>query len=84
MSGLSPPVITRDSVNLRFTIATDKELADARHQWELPESDKVVLHLDAAQKGVGNGSCGYKTGTLEKYSVPEEVHTIHFRITGIR
>ena len=71
-------------MNLRFTIATDKELADARHQWELPESDKVVLHLDAAQKGVGNGSCGYKTGTLEKYSVPEEVHTIHFRITGIR
>lgn len=63
---------------------TDKELADARHQWELPESDKIVLHLDAAQKGVGNGSCGYKTGTLEKYSVPEEVHTIHFRITGIR
>lgn len=63
---------------------TDKELADAMHQWELPKSDKVVLHLDAAQKGVGNGSCGYKTGTLRKYLVSEQEHTLHFRITSVK
>lgn len=62
---------------------TDEELMKADHQWELPESDRIVLHFDAVSKGVGNGSCGYKTGTLPEYSVSDEVHDIHFRITAV-
>ena len=63
---------------------TDYELFDAPHQWELPESDKVVLHLDAAQKGVGNGSCGYRTHTIPEYCVPQQETRLHFRITEVR
>lgn len=63
---------------------SDEELMKARHQWELPESDRIVLHLDAAQKGVGNGSCGYRTQTIQEYCVPEEDMTIHLRISGIQ
>lgn len=63
---------------------TDYELFDALHQWELPESDKVVLHLDAAQKGVGNGSCGYRTHTIPEYCVPQQETSLHFRITEVR
>ena len=62
---------------------TDEELHDAAHQWELPESDRIVLHLDAAHRGVGNGSCGYKTGTLEKYCIFDEELELHFRITEV-
>lgn len=61
---------------------TDAELHEAAHQWELPHSDRIVLHLDAAHKGVGNGSCGYQTQTLKKYCIPEEVQTLRFRITA--
>ena len=60
---------------------TDLELKNALHQWELPETDRIVLHLDAVHKGVGNGSCGYQTGTLEEYCVPEDEHCLSFRIS---
>ena len=62
---------------------TDYELYNAQHHWELQESDKVVLHLDAAQKGVGNGSCGYRTHTIPEYCIPQEVVKLHFRITEV-
>ena len=59
---------------------TDLELKSAAHQWELPETNRIVLHLDSAHKGVGNGSCGYQTGTLPQYSVPRKEHSLAFRI----
>lgn len=46
---------------------TDSELRTARHEWELPTSNRVVAHFDAIQKGVGNGSCG--PGPLPKYEI---------------
>lgn len=60
---------------------TDEELMKAAHQWELPESDRIVLHLDACHRGVGNGSCGYRTQTMDRYCVPEKEALIRFRIT---
>ena len=60
---------------------SDEELMRASHQWELPESDRIVLHIDAFHKGVGNGSCGYRTQTLDRYCVPEKETLIRFRIT---
>lgn len=62
---------------------TDRELAEARHQWELPCSERIVLHLDAAQKGIGNGSCGKGTGTLEEYLVGEGEYSLRFRLTNV-
>lgn len=60
---------------------TDEELMRAAHQWELPESDRIVLHIDSCHKGVGNGSCGYMTQTIGKYCVPQKEALIRFRIT---
>ncbi|WP_298990759.1 glycoside hydrolase family 2 TIM barrel-domain containing protein [uncultured Pseudokineococcus sp.] len=37
---------------------TPQELAAAAHDHELPASDRVVLHLDAAQHGLGSRACG--------------------------
>jgi len=37
---------------------TPQELAAAAHDHELPPSDRVVLHLDAAQHGLGSRACG--------------------------
>lgn len=47
----------------------DNTMASARHRWNLTPSN-VVLHLDYYQKGIGNGSCGQGTGTLNKYLCP--------------
>ncbi|MCH7228882.1 glycoside hydrolase family 2 TIM barrel-domain containing protein [Haloferula sp. A504] len=46
---------------------TDEQLAAARHPTELETADATVLTLDAAQTGIGGGSCG--PATLEKYRV---------------
>ncbi|AOZ72574.1 hypothetical protein BK816_04080 [Boudabousia tangfeifanii] len=37
---------------------TPEELTLAQHDWELPESDRLHLYLDALQQGIGTRSCG--------------------------
>ena len=39
----------------------------ARHEWELPTSNRVVAHFDVIQQGLGNKSCG--PGPLPKYEI---------------
>ncbi len=46
---------------------TDEQLAAARHPTALETTEATVLTLDAAQTGVGGGSCG--PATLEEYRV---------------
>ena len=48
---------------------TDTQLKNTSHTWELTPGD-VYAHFDALQTGLGNGSCGQGTGTLEKYKIP--------------
>jgi beta-galactosidase len=36
-------------------------LTNAKHPYELPDSEDVILRLDAAHHGLGSGSCGPKT-----------------------
>ena len=60
---------------------SDVTLMNAGHMWELPASNSLVLHFDAKQKGLGNGSCGQGTGTLSQYLVPSSgsfTYTIRF------
>ncbi len=47
---------------------SDTDLKDAMHTWEL-EKGNVYAHFDCMQKGIGNGSCGVNTGTLDKYII---------------
>ena len=60
-------VETSGDVAFSLTPWTDAELRTARHEWELPTSNRVVAHFDAIQQGVGNGSCG--PGPLPKYEI---------------
>lgn len=60
-------VETAGDVAFSLTPWTDAELRTARHEWELPTSNRVVAHFDAIQQGLGNKSCG--PGPLSKYEI---------------
>jgi len=49
-----------------------EDLTEAKHTYELKKRDEVILNLDYAQGGLGNGSCG--PGVLPQYLLqPQEV-----------
>ena len=60
---------------------TDKDLMDCSHEWELKARPYLWLHLDAAQRGLGNASCG--PGPMEKYTIPQQPITYKLRLKGI-
>ena len=60
-------VETAGDVAFSLTPWTEAELRTARHEWELPTSNRVVAHFDAIQQGLGNKSCG--PGPLPKYEI---------------
>lgn len=60
---------------------TAKDLAAARHDYELVPRCEVVLSLDASQSGLGNSSCG--PGVLEKYAVLPQDYRLHLRLRGL-
>ncbi|GMX60980.1 hypothetical protein Elgi_74050 [Paenibacillus elgii] len=51
----------------------------ARHTYELKEHDRVYLHLDLAQNGLGNASCG--PGLLPQYVLKAEAFHFQVRLT---
>lgn len=60
-------VETAGDVAFSLTPWTDAELRTARHEWELPASNRTVAHFDAIQRGLGNGSCG--PGPMKQYEI---------------
>lgn len=56
---------------------TARDLANARHPYELNPREEIVLSLDARQCGLGNSSCG--PGVLERYAVP--IQNYRVRVT---
>ena len=48
----------------------DVTLKNASHTWELEPSNSTYAHFDYMQRGLGNGSCGQGTGTIEAYQLP--------------
>ncbi len=56
-----------------------KTLTQTRHNYELPRSDRVYLHVDYAMSGVGSNSCGPEL--LEQYRIREQAMDWHFEIT---
>ena len=62
---------------------TEKDLADARHSWELKARPYTVLHFDAAYRGVGNASCG-GVDTRQSYCVPNTPQQFTLRITPLK
>ena len=72
---------TEGNVSFSALRHTDTELMNTAHAWELAPSPRIVLHLDAAHRGVGNGSCGYKVGTIPAYCIPQKPLGYKLRIT---
>ena len=57
---------------------TAKDLFKAVHPCELKERPYAILSLDAAQRGLGSGSCGPQT--LEKYELNEKYYKFDFTL----
>jgi beta-galactosidase len=56
-------------------------LADATHDVDVIPSGTVVIHIDAAHRGLGTASCG--PDTIAKYLIPTGVHTWEWRVSTI-
>lgn len=65
--GTGVKVETAGDVAFSLIPWTDAELRTARHEWELPTSNRTVAHFDAIQRGLGNGSCG--PGPMKQYEI---------------
>ena len=63
---------------LHFSVS---DLDKATHAYQLVPRSETILSIDAAQLGLGNGSCG--PGVLKKYSIPKEKHELHLRIRPV-
>ncbi|MCH5182262.1 MAG: DUF4981 domain-containing protein, partial [Prevotellaceae bacterium] len=62
---------------------TDADLMRANHTWELEARPYIVLHLDAATRGVGNASCGADVDTLPEYRVPQHPLAYKLRLSPL-
>ncbi len=82
-AGLNVKVLSGDCSfsALRYT---DAALMKARHLWEAEKSPYIVLHLDAALRGIGNASCGYDVDTIEKYRVPNKPMKYKLRLSFVK
>jgi beta-galactosidase/beta-glucuronidase len=60
---------------------TAHDLEQARHTHELVWRDAVILNLDLAQGGLGNGSCG--PGVLPQYMVLPGEHVLAFSLYAV-
>ncbi len=55
------------------------------HPWDLTPDNVTHAHFDYMQRGVGNGSCGQNTGTIDTYKCPSSgtfTHTLRFSPVG--
>ena len=59
----------------------DVTLKNADHTWDLVRRGSTYAHFDYAQLGLGNGSCGQGTGTIDAYLLPSSgtySHSLRF------
>ena len=61
---------------IRDSDYSDEALTRAQHTHELEREDAVYLNLDAANAGLGSGSCGPKT--LTRYEVSSQPRTLEY------
>lgn len=55
-----------------------EDLSRARHLYQVPRQSDIMLTIDAAQRGLGNASCG--PGPLAEYLLPAGKYAQTFRI----
>ena len=74
---------TEGQVSFSALRYTDEDLMNAQHTWELQPRPYIVLHLDAALRGIGNASCGRDVDTLPIYRVAQHDYSYRLRITPV-
>lgn len=82
-AGKGIEVETEGTVSFSLQPYTDEDLMLAKHTWELQKRPYLVLHLDAAHRGVGNASCGSDVDTLPVYRVPQQPMSYTIRIHAV-
>jgi beta-galactosidase len=72
--GAGPALLVTCGKPFEFSVShfADEDLARARHTIDLVRRDEVIVHVDAAQRGVGTGACG--PDTLPAYRVGPGTH----------
>ncbi len=80
-SGKGIRIQTQGNVSFSALRYTDADLMNAKHTWELEKRPYVVLHLDAALRGLGNASCGPET--MLKYQIPQKPMSYKLRISAL-
>ena len=78
--------IRRTSGNLSFSALhyTDEDLWQTKYRHELGSvrRPEIILHLDAAMRGLGNASCG--PGPLPQYELQEKSYSLGFVIEPVK
>ena len=80
-SGKGIRIQTQGNVSFSALRYTDEDLMNTKHTWELQPRPYVVLHLDAALRGIGNVSCGPET--MLKYQIPQKPMSYKLRISAL-
>lgn len=75
---------TEGEVSFSALRYTDEDLMNAQHTWELVPRPYIVLHLDAALRGIGNASCGRDVDTLPVYRVGQHPYSYRLRISPVQ
>jgi beta-galactosidase len=57
------------------------DLADTTHNVDMKPSGNVVVHIDAAHRGVGTASCG--PDTIDKYIIGSGTFTFNWTVRSI-
>lgn len=68
-------------LNLSAHHFTSEDLTAAQHLHELKRRAEITLHIDYAQSGLGNASCG--PGVLPQYMLPPQPYHFTFRLTPL-
>lgn len=66
-NGVGLKVTGFPTVNVSAHHYTARDLAAAKHTYDLTRRDEITLNVDHAMSGLGNGSCG--PGVLEQYQL---------------
>ena len=67
-------IIANNPFSFSINPYTTNELINCKHDFELPKSNKVVLNIDLAHRGIGSHSCGPILD--DKFALPREGHNI--------
>jgi len=81
LAGTGLQIVGDDLFNLSVHHFTTADLTNAMHTNELKPRPEIILHLDSAQCGLGNASCG--PGVLPQYMLRPEPTTISFSLIPI-